>query len=351
MARLPKRYILIEVASTEDPDKRIEFRPQDFRRNPIRFGIFGLRISFDIHYYSNTLNMTGYISIYNTDTNKWQALPRYEVIRIFADYYDTSFDTKAKPPLIFEGNIVKINEKLESTYNMLKLEVSLPSILRKSYEVISIYEEEEITLVDLLRKVCESVGISLELFKSENRRPLGLLGIQVVTPSTIEKQLEEIKFREYSYSGNPFELLKSLLTNYVASMNNLSYTLIRNQLRIYDNSIGTTRTIFNIDALHPGAVFINAGRTSSPTEILRLNKNAGMILSPEVEDLGQGRFLNDKAIKVKTIFNPELIVGGQVSIESKRLSGKYIINNIRHSCDNFDGEYISEMSMSRRSGT
>ena len=146
--------------------------------------------------------------------------------------------------------------------------------------------------------------------------------------------MKEIKFKEYSYFGNPLELLKALLRNYVSEIPNLDYTLFRNQLRIFDRAIGTSNQPFTLDSMHPEGLFV--GLDSGNDSIVRINKNAGMILSPETEDLGQGRFLDDRLIKVKTIFNPELQVGGVMNIKSKRYNGRYIISNIRHNCDNWE---------------
>ncbi len=75
---------------------------------------------------------------------------------------------------------------------------------------------------------------------------------------------------------------------------------------------------------------LNIRKISEPfgNEVIVLNSNSGLILSPEE---------TEKGIKAKSLLRHDIVTGSLVKIESKYITGYYLITNVTHEGDS-DGE-------------
>lgn len=249
-----------------------------------------LRVIFNVNKTTKKNSNTASVDIYNLSESTRNSIRELDSkLTLSAGY-----ESKGGAQLIFIGDVTRVNHRKNYPDIISSIEAG-DGVKNKREKRQNFSYEEGTSVNDVLSNVAGALGLSL--------REL---------PSGIEGEY----IQGFSYVGSVSDALDK-----VTKKAGLEWSIQNEELQIIKKNDGFDSSPLSISFLD--------GLLEDPE---RLND----IKSDLTEDLTRPGF------RVKTLLNPQIEPGGKVVLVDGQAPGLYRVEQVNHSGDNFDGDFVSE---------
>lgn len=238
-------------------------------------------------------NNTGQLVIYNAKENtRNNLLTSDSYVIVKAGYAD-----EGNIGIIFSGVVTEsINKKSSNTWES-ELKVQEVGLNKEGlkYTNISISYKEKTPLVKILNDIS------------------GMLNIPIIGLENSTKLINN----GFTYAGNVTNLILELEKELNTEDNGVYFD--NNEMVVYKKNF-----------------------QNSKFGVIRVTGESGLIGFPEIVQNEKEKD-DKKRIKFKSILNPKFKINSVINLNSKNITGSFIIEKINHIADNFGGDFISEV--------
>lgn len=98
-----------------------------------------------------------------------------------------------------------------------------------------------------------------------------------------------------------------------------------------------------------GLVFAaDSGLIGSPERLIKAPKKEAKKTTKRKKKVAKGKVESQAGWKIKTLLAPTLLPGDAVKVESRRITGWFKVESVKHSGDTHEGDWISEIKLIER---